>query len=113
MSKRAMVLWTGGKDSSLAFYKAKAAGYDIVGLVTFVPLDGEFLAHPLSFMKYQAEALGVPHYAVEIREPFKASYEQAISSLKEKYDIDTLVTGDIAEVDGLPNWSSEFGGHDT
>lgn len=107
MSKRAIVLWTGGKDSSLALYKAKEAGYEIARLVTFVPSKKEFLAHPLSVIKCQAEALGIPHEAVEIREPFREGYEKAICFLKEKYGIDTLVTGDIAEVEGNPNWIKE------
>jgi len=107
MSKNATVLWTGGKDSSLAFYEAKLLGYAIRSLTTFVPCEPEFLAHPLSFMKYQAEALGLPHYTLEIDEPFKESYKKAILSLRERQGIATLITGDIAEVDGHPNWIRE------
>lgn len=107
MSRNATVLWTGGKDSSLALYEAKLLGYEVRSLVTFVPREPEFLAHPLSFMKYQAEALELPHYTLEVNEPFKESYEKAIHSLREKYGIDTLITGDIAEVDGHPNWIRE------
>ena len=55
------MLWTGGKDSSLALYEAHLLGYEITHLATFVPTEKpEFLAHPVSFMKYQAEALGLP-----------------------------------------------------
>lgn len=107
MLKNAAVLWTGGKDSCLALYEAKLAGYEVKFLVTFVPKKPNFLAHPLDFMRYQAEALGLAHYTIEVNEPFKQSYEKAISSLKEKYGIDTLVTGDIAEVDNNPNWIRE------
>ncbi len=105
--RNAAVSWTGGKDSSLALYEAKLLGYRVISLVTFIPSEPEFLAHPLSFMKYQAEALGIPHYALEVNEPFKESYEKAIHSLKEKHGIATLITGDIAEVDGHPNWVRE------
>src|SRR3989338_8118388 len=110
MDKRvgnAAILWTGGKDSSLAFYKAKLAGFKIESLVTFIHRDSEFLAHPLKVMKYQAEAMSLPHYMLEIDEPFKKSYENAILYLKEKHGIGTLITGDIAEVDGYPNWIRE------
>lgn len=107
MSKNATVLWTGGKDSSLSLYEAKLLGYEVRSLVTFVPSEAEFLAHPLGFMKYQAEALGLPHYTLEVSEPFKESYERAIHSLRERYGIDTLITGDIAQVDGYPNWIRE------
>ena len=107
LSRHATVLWTGGKDSSLALYEAKLLGYEIVNLVTFVPSQPEFLAHPLHFMKYQADALHLPHYALEVNEPLKESYEKAILSLRERYEIDTLITGDIAEVNGHPNWIRE------
>lgn len=102
-----MMLWTGGKDSSLAFYRAKLSDIKVKGLVTFIPNNSEFLAHPISFMKYQAQALGLPHYLLKIDEPFKENYENAILHLKERDRIDTLITGDIAEVDGLPNWIRE------
>lgn len=104
---RAAVLWTGGKDCSMAFYKAELSGYRIEKLVTFTPRKGKFLAHPLSFMKYQAQALATQHIQVIIDNPFKRSYERAILSLRDHYGIGTLVTGDIAEVNGHPNWISE------
>ena len=107
MSNNAADLWTGGKDSSLALCEAELLGYEVRSLVTFVPSEPEFLAHPLGFMKYQAEALNLPHYTLEVNEPFKASYENAIHFLRAKYGIDTLITGDIAEVDGYPNWIKE------
>lgn len=107
-SESAAVLWTGGKDSSLALYEAKLLGYKIVGLITFVPREPVFLAHPINFMKYQAEALGLTYYTLEIDEPFKAGYEKAIYSLR-KSGIATLITGDIAEVDDHPNWIRECG----
>ena len=115
ISNNAAVLWTGGKDSFLALYEAKLLGYKVKNLVTFTPREPDFLAHPLSFMKYQAEALELPHYALEIDEPFKQSYEKAISSLRERYGIGTLITGDIAEINGHNNWireCSEYSGMD-
>ncbi len=110
-TKKAIVLWTGGKDSSLSLYKAKLLGYDVISLFTFMPSREEFLAHPLKFMKYQADALGIPHHSIEVNEPFRDSYEKAIHSLREKYKIDVLVTGDIAEVNGHPNWIRECSRH--
>ncbi|MAE42942.1 hypothetical protein CMO93_04165 [Candidatus Woesearchaeota archaeon] len=108
MMSNAAMLWTGGKDSSLALYEAKLLGYEVKSLVTFVPPGPEFLAHPISFMKYQAEAIGLPHYTLEVNEPFKASYESAIHSLRERHGIDILITGDIAEITAdIPNVNSE------
>jgi uncharacterized protein (TIGR00290 family) len=97
--------WTGGKDSSLAFYEAELLGYEINCLVTFAGDQGTFIAHPLDLIVLQAHALGRPHYRIDVREPFDRGYENAISSLKDQYGIDTLVTGDIGEIAGHdPNW---------
>ena len=103
----ASVLWTGGKDSSLALYEAEMLGYEITSLVTFVPCNPEFLAHPLHFMRYQADALSLPHYPLVVEEPFKESYEKAIRSFRERHGTAIFITGDIAEVGGQPNWIRE------
>ena len=105
--KRAVVLWTGGKDCNLALHEAKIAGYDIVGLVTFMMGDGKFKAHPIDVMKLQAKALGIQHISVSVAEPYTESYEEAIRKLKEEQGIATLVTGDIAEIHGDFNWITE------
>jgi len=104
---KAAVLWTGGKDSCLALLEAELSGYEVESLITFSPGDSEFRAHPLKFMKLQAEAMDRLHYTLEISEPYKESYEETISILKEKYGIDIIITGDIAEIDGQPNWIRE------
>lgn len=105
--KKAAISWTGGKDCALAFYEAKLMGFEIIALVTFVPTKAKFLAHPLELMKLQAEAINVPHHLIEIKEPFKASYQKAIKSLREKHKIEAIITGDIAEVGGCTNWMQE------
>jgi uncharacterized protein (TIGR00290 family) len=104
------VSWTGGKDSSLALYEADVSGCEINCLVTFAPSQESFLAHPLAFMKLQAQALGLPHHVINIEEPFERGYENAISSVREEHGIDALVTGDIGEVAGHdPNWMVDRG----
>ncbi|MEW6186024.1 MAG: diphthine--ammonia ligase [Thermodesulfobacteriota bacterium] len=104
---RASVLWTGGKDSALALYEARSAGVEIINLLTFIPEGADFLAHPLPFMRMQAQSLGLPHQTIAIEPPFEESYEKAISRLKEQYAIEALVTGDISQIDGYPNWIRE------
>jgi uncharacterized protein (TIGR00290 family) len=104
--------WTGGKDSSLALYEAEKIGYEVQCLVTFAWSQDTFLAHPLNFIALQAEALGLPHYTLNVSEPYERGYEEALSSLRREYGIDTLVTGDIAEVAGHnPNWLDERAAH--
>jgi diphthine-ammonia ligase len=106
-NSKAAVLWTGGKDSCLALFEAQKAGYTIAALVTFVPKERKFLAHPLEFLDHQSRALDIPHLLLQVDQPFRESYKEGISTLKNVWKIDTLVTGDIAEVGGSPNWIRE------
>jgi diphthine-ammonia ligase len=104
---RAIVLWTGGKDCNLALHEARKKGYEIIALITFTMGDGRFLAHPIQVMTQQAKALNLPHVIVPVNEPYKESYEEAIAGIKLMYDIQTIVTGDIAEIHGNTNWITE------
>ena len=81
-------------------------GMDIRCLVTFVPRNPVFLAHPLPFMEQQALAIGLRHVQLCVTEPLEESYDAAIRSLQID-GIYTLVTGDIAEVAGHSNWIGE------
>ena len=103
----AAMLWTGGKDSSMALYEADQSGYCVRCLVTFAPPEPDFLAHPLAFIKMQAQALALPHYVLPISPPFEKSYETSLCRLRDEMGINCVVTGDIAEVNGNPNWIRE------
>lgn len=107
MKNNAAVLWTGGKDCALAFMKAQEAGYHITHLVTFAPENPDFKAHALSFIQQQVAAIGLPHLLLTVTPPLQESYEDAIQHLKDTYQIHTLVTGDIDEIDGHPNWMAK------
>lgn len=99
-------MWTGGKDCAQALYKARQSGLQVGELITFVPPSPVFLAHSLLFLAKQAEAMGLNHRTVTIRPPLEAGYARAILALRRE-GIGTLVTGDIAEVGGRPNWLRE------
>lgn len=101
------MLWTGGKDSALALWEAGRDGFDVQCLVTFAPPQPDFLAHPLAFMKLQAEALGLSHQVLPVREPFEEGYETHLRTMRNEMGIEAVVTGDIAEVNGAPNWIRE------
>jgi len=105
--QNAAMLWTGGKDSSMALYEAVQNGYCVHSLVTFAPMKANFLAHPLDFIKMQADALALPHYVLLVDEPFEKSYEASLGKLRDEMGIDSVITGDIAEVSGNPNWIRE------
>jgi diphthine-ammonia ligase len=101
-----VVLWTGGKDSALAFEAVRRDHHKIRELVTFVPQGGRFLAHPLDLMDAQAASIGLSHRRVVIRPPYKNGYDSVILRLREQ-GVTTLVTGDISEIDGQENWIFE------
>ncbi|MFW9987453.1 MAG: diphthine--ammonia ligase [Candidatus Odinarchaeota archaeon] len=107
MLKKATVLWTGGKDSALALYKAKNLGIEITNLCTFTPNDAKFKSHPIKFMSLQAEALGIPHYILNIEEPYDISYEEQLNYLIENTGISMIISGDISEIGDYPNWIIE------
>ncbi|UKJ09155.1 diphthine--ammonia ligase [Solitalea lacus] len=106
-SKSAAVLWTGGKDCVLALHQAYKEQIKIDYLITFAPHNADFLAHPISVLQLQSEAVGIPHKVIQIDEPFKEEYEKAIRLLKEVDGIDLLISGDIDEVNSYPNWIKE------
>src|SRR5438093_11171519 len=93
----AAMLWTGGKDCSLALYEAGRDGYDVRCLVTFAPSNPKFLAHPPAFIKMQAQALALPHYILPISEPFEKSYEAALWKLREEMGLTSDITGASVE----------------
>ncbi|MFM5108551.1 hypothetical protein ACEUBU_00850 [Aeromonas caviae] len=104
---RVILLWSGGKDAMQALCHAREAGHQVVALVTFAPPEPRFLAHPLSQVRRQAAALALPHRLVTIEAPFDLGYERALAALKEEWQLDGVVTGDIDSVGGAPNWIRE------
>jgi len=105
--QNAAMLWTGGKDSSMALYEASQNGYCVRCLVTFAPPEPDFLAHPLDLIKMQALALALPHHVFPISAPFEQSYETGLRRLRDEIGVSCVVTGDIAEVNGNSNWIRE------
>jgi diphthine-ammonia ligase len=60
---RVAVLATGGKDSTLALYKALSKGYEVKCLVSMIPLkeDSWMFHYPnMHLMDLFAEAVGMP-----------------------------------------------------
>lgn len=105
---RVAVLWTGGKDSALAYWRVREAGFSVVALVTFVPEgEVEFQAHPQWEIKEQAKCLGIPLYFCKISEPYRDSYISQLSNLREELQISAVVTGDIDFVSGERSWIVE------
>ena len=94
------VLWTGGKDSSLACYKAIKDGHKVAYLVTFL-WQKPSTAHALDVIRLQSKALGIPCLWDKLEPPYFEAYKEAILNLKKEYDIEAIVTGDISYVDSF------------
>ena len=104
--RSAAILWTGGKDSTLAWLRVREE-LDVRELVTFVPEPRRpFLAHPLECARAQARAIDIPHTELVVREPYESGYEEAIETLAER-GIEVLVTGDMDRVHGHDSWIVE------
>ena len=92
-------LWSGGKDSCFAYYKAKQHGYDVVALLNFICSDNEkVLSHGFSsdLILLQAENIGVS-VVQEImpKDKYRENFKRLIYQMKEEHGIEGIVFGDI------------------
>ena len=96
-NKKFVASYSGGKDSTLALYKAMQEG-TAIGIIVMMEEDGErSRAHSLfpSVLKAQAEAIGLPLFTAATN---WEDYEKIfVKKLKEAKDLgaEVLVTGDI------------------
>jgi len=89
------VLWSGGKESCLAYHKAVAQGHEVAFLLTFILNDWPSLCHPISMMSLQSEALEIRHLTFKVREPYMEGYREVIANLAKEEGNEGIVTGDI------------------
>ena len=105
--KKAIVSWTGGKDCALSLFMARQSGFEIAGLVTFIPAGSDFRAHPLIVIEKQAEALNLPWTKIVVEKPYEQFYELSLEKIKRIYDIEYLITGDIDFIEEFPNYMED------
>jgi diphthine-ammonia ligase len=90
--------WSGGKESSLACYRAMLSGFEVAYLLTFVDEEGKrSRSHgvPSYLVGLQAEALGIP--IVQVRttwSDYERNMKEAVAALKTK-GVEGGVFGDI------------------
>lgn len=93
------VLFSGGKDSTMAAYIAKKAGDDIACLITIHSENPDsYMFHTASIMKTekQAEVMGIPLLVKTtkgVKEEELKDLEDAIKEAVNKYGIKGIVTG--------------------
>lgn len=92
-------LWSGGKDSCFACYRAMALGHELAVLFNFSqPGGGDSLSHGLSaeLILKQAGLTGIPVVQQAMsRERYRDEFKALISASKEEWGIRGLVFGDI------------------
>lgn len=95
-------LFSGGKDSTFAIFKARSQGHAVSCLVTIFPRSDEshLLHHPnIRLTRLQARLMNLPQIAVEV-DSDKTGREveelkKALASAKEQYGIEGIVHGGI------------------
>lgn len=92
-------LWSGGKDSCLAFYKAKKEGYEIISLLNFISENaGISRSHGLSsnLLSYQASLIDMPIIQAEVEwGSYNKAFKEVINKLKKSFQLEGVVFGDI------------------
>ena len=98
------VLFSGGKDSTLAMYVAKNNGYEISCLITIVSENPDsFMFHTPSISKVgmQAKAMDIPLITKTTRGVKERELSELEGSIKEairRYAIEGIVTGAVESV---------------
>jgi len=98
------VLFSGGKDSTLATLIAKRKGYKISCLISLVSENKEsymFHTPSISKTKKQAEAMGIPLIIQKTKgekEKELKDLKKAIANAKKKYGIEGIATGAVESV---------------
>ncbi len=96
---KVVCLWSGGKDSCFACYKAKLAGYEILALFNFTKTDGrDSLSHGLSskVIRKQIEQIGIPLVQKIMPEAnYRQEFKNIITTWKKEKGIEGIVFGDI------------------
>ena len=96
-------LYSGGKDSTFALYRALKDGHQVSCLITMLPDrdDSLFFHYPNAYCTiYQAESMGIPLISTKARcegkEQELDALEQALAEAKQTFAIDGIVTGGLA-----------------
>jgi ABC transporter with metal-binding/Fe-S-binding domain ATP-binding protein len=96
-------LYSGGKDSTYAVYRAKEAGHEVLCLVTMHPVadDSPLFHYPNSWItEYLADAMQIPLIGLAVagrsKEDELKALEEAIAQAKSLYGIEGVVYGGIS-----------------
>jgi len=96
-------LYSGGKDSTFAIFRAKEMGHQVACLVTMHPLadDSPLFHYPNSWVtEYLADTMQIPLLGFSVsgrdKQDEMKALEEAIAQAKSLYDIEGIVYGGIS-----------------
>ena len=93
------ILFSGGKDSTFAMYKAKQEGHEVVCLISLKSKnDASYMFHTpnIDLVSLQAEALELPlviHHTLGEKEKELEDLKNALAEAKEKYNLEGIFSG--------------------
>jgi len=90
-------LFSGGKDSMMATYKAISLNHEVI-LLSFLPDEESYMFHypNIKLAKISAEAMNLPIIMKETAKDEIKTLKEEISNLKEKYKIEGICTGAVS-----------------
>lgn len=96
---RVVSLWSGGKDSCFACYKAALEGYDVVSLFNFTDFKGRYsLSHglPAGLIQKQGACVKISFFQKAMpKETYTEEFVKLTIEWKIKKNIEGIVFGDI------------------
>ena len=95
---KAVCLWSGGKDSCFACYKAGQQGYRIISLLNFMNENGFSLSHGLSgrLIFNQGKMLDIPLVQKAMpKRTYREEFKNLVSQWKQEKEIEGIIFGDI------------------
>jgi uncharacterized protein (TIGR00290 family) len=108
-----MCSWSGGKDSSYAFFKALQLGYKPAVLLNVMNEYGDrSRSHGITkpLLQAQADAISLPiHFFNSSWSDYEKNYIDNLNDLTKKYDISHAVFGDI-DIESHRAWEEKVSG---
>lgn len=104
---KTVCLWSGGKDSCLAAYRAKMEGHDIAAFINFTDRQKvRSLSHGLAgeVIRKQAMMTGIPLLQKAMpKDGYRNEFKALVNEWKEKSGIEGIIFGDIY-LQGHKDW---------